>query len=133
MSQFIPRIPRPRCSLALCLLLVTALAACTDGSSKSGADASQAQTNSPAGSAMLSWTAPTTNTDGTALTDLAGYTILYGSSPSALNQSIAINSASANSYQITGLAAGTWYFSVVTNANDGTASAPTAPVSMTIS
>ena len=26
----------------------------------------------------LNWTAPTTNTDGTALTDLAGYKIYYG-------------------------------------------------------
>jgi len=31
-----------------------------------------------AGSALLSWNAPSTNEDGTPLTDLAGYKIYYG-------------------------------------------------------
>lgn len=33
------------------------------------------------GQATLAWNAPTTNVDGTALTDLAGYTVYYGTSP----------------------------------------------------
>ena len=32
------------------------------------------------GSASLNWTAPTKNTDGTSLTDLAGYKVVFGSS-----------------------------------------------------
>jgi len=32
------------------------------------------------GTALLSWTAPTENSDGSPLTDLAGYKIHYGSS-----------------------------------------------------
>src|SRR5690606_15761687 len=35
--------------------------------------------------ATLSWVAPTQNTDGTTLTNLAGYRIHYGSSPSVLS------------------------------------------------
>src|SRR5438309_11629995 len=35
------------------------------------------------GTATLSWLAPTTNTDGAALTDLAGYVIYYGPRPTA--------------------------------------------------
>ena len=34
-----------------------------------------------AGTAVLSWEAPTTNADGTPLTDLAGYRVHYGTSP----------------------------------------------------
>lgn len=46
------------------------------------------------GMATLSWAAPTTNTDGTPLTDLAGYTIEYGTSSGALDQSVTIASPS---------------------------------------
>ena len=64
------------------------------------------------GSATLTWTAPTTNTDGSALTDLAGYHIYYGSSPSALSTVVNIANAGATSYTVSGLTSGTWYFAV---------------------
>jgi hypothetical protein len=87
----------------------------------------------PPGNANLSWTAPTLNTDGTALTDLSGYTIRYGTSPTALTQSVTITAPTATSYTITGLAAGTWYFEILANASDGTQSAPSIVASATIS
>jgi hypothetical protein len=74
------------------------------------------------GTATLSWEAPTTNTDGTPVTPLSGYTIYYGTSPSALSHSISA-SATATSYEITGLASGTWYFAVEADATVGTKSA----------
>jgi Fibronectin type III domain len=74
------------------------------------------------GAATLSWAAPTTNTDGTPMTPLSGYTIYYGTSPSALSHSIPA-SATATSYEITGLAPGTWYFAVAAVAKVGTTSA----------
>jgi hypothetical protein len=74
------------------------------------------------GTATLSWKAPSTNTDGTPVTPLSGYTIYYGTSPSALSHSIAA-SATATSYEITGLAPGTWYFAVAADAKVGTKSA----------
>ncbi|HMH27540.1 MAG TPA: fibronectin type III domain-containing protein [Steroidobacteraceae bacterium] len=72
--------------------------------------------------ATVSWEAPTTNTDGTPVTPLSGYTIYYGNSPSALSHSIPA-SATATSYEITGLAPGTWYFAVAADAKVGTKSA----------
>jgi hypothetical protein len=63
-------------------------------------------------SAALSWTAPTQNTDGSALTDLSGYHIYYGTSASALNQTVTIGTAGVTTYVIDGLASGTWYFAV---------------------
>jgi hypothetical protein len=74
------------------------------------------------GTATLSWKAPTTNTDGTPVTPLSGYTIYYGTSPSALSHSISA-SATATSYEITGLAPGPWYFAVAADAKVGTKSA----------
>ena len=75
------------------------------------------------GTATLTWTAPTTNTDGTAVTTLSGYHLYYGTSESAMTQSVVISGATATSYVLTGLASGTWYFAVAADASDGTQSA----------
>jgi hypothetical protein len=85
------------------------------------------------GSATLSWTAPTQNTNGTALTDLTGYTIFYGTSSGALTQSVNVPGATSTSYVIGSLSSGTWYFAVAANASDGTQSAQSPIGSMTIS
>ena len=61
------------------------------------------------GSATLSWTPPTQNTDGSALTNLAGYRILYGTSASALTQTIEIANPGLATYVVTGLSSGNWY------------------------
>jgi len=74
------------------------------------------------GSATLSWTAPTQNTDGTPLTDLAGYTIYYGASPSELTQTIQLANPSATSYEVDNLTAGTYYFAVSAYTTAGTQS-----------
>jgi hypothetical protein len=57
------------------------------------------------------------------LTPLTGYTIYYGTAQSALTQSVVVSGASTITYEITGLASGTWYFAVAANAADGTESA----------
>jgi len=64
------------------------------------------------GSVNLTWTKPTQNTDNSALTDLTGYKVVYGTSSSALSQQKAVNDAAAVSTSITSLTAGTWYFAV---------------------
>lgn len=64
------------------------------------------------GKAQLQWTPPTTNTDGSSLTNLAGYTALYGVSATALVSTVLINSPSANTHTVDNLAPGTWFFSV---------------------
>jgi hypothetical protein len=64
------------------------------------------------GAASLTWTPPTQNTDGSALTNLAGYRIVYGVSASQLTQTIQVPNAGMSSYLVENLAPGTYYFAV---------------------
>jgi hypothetical protein len=64
------------------------------------------------GTVTLSWTPPTTNSDGTPLTDLAGYRIVYGQASRTYTQSLTIGAPAVASAMIEGLAQGTWYFAV---------------------
>jgi hypothetical protein len=64
------------------------------------------------GSASLSWTPPTTNTDGSSLSNLAGYRVTYGRTSTNLDQVVQISNAGVSSYTVTGLSSGTWYFAV---------------------
>ena len=88
---------------------------------------------SSGGTATLSWTAPTTNTDGSALTNLAGYTIEYGTSASSLSQSVNISSPGTTTYTLRGLTAGTWYFAIVSDTTSGSQSQLSNVVSAAIS
>jgi len=80
----------------------------------------------------LAWDAPTLNTDGSALTDLQGYVISYGTSAANLNQTVTVASASATSFTVQNLAAGTWYFAIAAYAGDGTTSVLSNEVSTTV-
>jgi hypothetical protein len=71
------------------------------------------------GSALLSWVDPTKNTDGSALTNLAGTNIHYGTSPSNLNQVVQVSGAGNSSYTISNLTAGTWYFGAAAYTTSG--------------
>ena len=84
------------------------------------------------GSAILNWTIPTLNTDGSPVTNLAGFTVYYGTSASNLNQTVQIASATQASYTLNNLAAGTWYFGVTANTTASTHSAMSAVQSTTI-
>jgi hypothetical protein len=64
------------------------------------------------GTATIHWTRPTKNTDGSSLTDLASYKILYGTSASALSNSVTVLDPAATSKVIGALGTGTWYFAV---------------------
>jgi hypothetical protein len=74
------------------------------------------------GSATLNWTAPTTNTDGSALTNLGGYRIEYGRDQASLDQSVTVDNPGLTSYTVNNLSAGTWYFAVVAMNESGTSS-----------
>ncbi|MBX5463879.1 MAG: putative Ig domain-containing protein [Steroidobacteraceae bacterium] len=84
------------------------------------------------GAATVSWTPPTRNTDGSTLTNLAGYHIVYGRSPDALTQTITINNPGITSYVIENLASGTWYFAVTAFTNGGSESALSNIVSKSV-
>lgn len=62
--------------------------------------------------ATLAWTAPTTNTDGSPLTDLAGFRIFYGTSAANLSQQVTISDPAARSRVISPLAPATWHFAM---------------------
>ena len=79
--------------------------------------------SSSGGAATLSWTPPTRNTDGSSLSNLAGYRIYYGTSSSALTKTISINSAGLTSYVVTDLSPATYYFAVSAVNSSGAESA----------
>jgi hypothetical protein len=91
-----------------------------------------AATAATAGSATLSWTAPTVDTNGEPVTDLAGYNIYYGKSATTMTSVIAVNSPASGSYTINNLAAGTWYFAIASYNTQAMVSALTAIVSKAI-
>lgn len=62
--------------------------------------------------AFITWTAPTTNTDNTPLTNLAGYRLFSGTAANALTQLVQIADPAAKSYTVDNLAPGTWYFAL---------------------
>jgi hypothetical protein len=84
------------------------------------------------GSASLSWSAPTQNTNGTPLTDLAGYTIYYGTNSSELTQTIQVADPSATSYVVSNLSAGTYYFAVAAYTAVATQSAQSSVATETV-
>lgn len=92
-----------------------------------------AEAGSASGSADISWTPPTTNTNGTTLTDLGGYYIYYGTSASSLTQKVQVTNIGLTSYEVGGLTAGTWYFAVAAYTTSGAQSSLSNVVSTTIS
>jgi hypothetical protein len=75
------------------------------------------------GAASLTWEPPTTNTDGSALTNLAGYRIVYGASAAHLTQTIQVANAGISTYVVEDLAPGTYYFAVRAYTSKGLESA----------
>ena len=68
-------------------------------------------TSAYAGSALLSWSAPTQNSDGTPLTDLAGYRLHSGCSQSGQYERPPVTVGLVTSHTLTGLSdVGTCYF-----------------------
>lgn len=85
------------------------------------------------GSAALNWEAPTTNEDGSPMTDLSGYVIRYGRDPASLDQQIRIGNPGMTSYVVDNLIEGTWFFSLSSLNGQGIESRPTGVVSKAIS
>ena len=85
------------------------------------------------GSATVSWTPPTQNSDGSALTNLSGYRITYGRSATVLDRSIALSNPGLSSAVVDNLSSGTWYFAVSAVNSNGGSSSPSNVASKTIS
>jgi hypothetical protein len=62
------------------------------------------------GSVTLQWQPPTTRTDGSALTNLAGYRVYYGTSQGSYPNQVAVNSPGLSSFVVQNLPPGTYWF-----------------------
>jgi hypothetical protein len=120
--------------LRVALICACALVAgCKGGGDGSPTEAQPAAVAPPAGassppppaptgmisSVTVSWVAPLENVDGSALTDLAGFVIVYGTSSDALSESVYIENPSIDRYLLEDLSAGTWYFGVKAFSSSG--------------
>jgi hypothetical protein len=116
-------------------------AATSSSSSSSGGSSSSSSSSSGASSGgtaatssvTLSWSAPTQNTDGTPLTNLAGFDIYYGKSASAMTNKVTITNTSLLTYVVSNLGAGTWFFEILAVNAMGAESNPSGVASTTIS
>jgi hypothetical protein len=85
------------------------------------------------GSATLSWNPPTDNTDGSALTDLAGYRIYYGRNKQDLKRSVVIQNPGLTRYVIENLTPARWHFAMTSINSAGLESPRSQTVSKIIS
>ena len=81
-------------------------------------------TQTTLGTATLSWSAPVENTDGSAITDLSGYRIYYGTNASSLGSMIQVSNPGVTTYVVNNLTSGTWYFAVSAYNASGAESEP---------
>ncbi len=105
----------------------------SDGKVKTSLKAfSLAVTQIGTGAVTIDWTPPTRNSDGSVLTNLAGYRIIYGQSATALTRTVQISNPGTSSYVLENLSPGTWYFAMKSYTSSGTESVPTKAVSKTV-
>lgn len=109
------------CGLAAAVLILSGCGGGSGSSSSamSGPPGATAPAPTSKGSATLAWTAPTSNSDGSALTNLAGYHIYYGASAGSLSNVINVTSPSTLTYVVSNLGTGTWYFAISAYTNTG--------------
>lgn len=84
------------------------------------------------GTATISWIPPTQNTDGSPLTDLAGYRIYYGTNATDLVEIVELSNPGLTSYVIQNLSSATWYFCMRAFRSNGTESEASNIASKTI-
>ncbi|MHB8815196.1 MAG: fibronectin type III domain-containing protein [Steroidobacteraceae bacterium] len=114
-----------------------ALSGCGGGGSgpASTAATSQASSSDPpttSSAVTINWLPPTENTDGTPLTDLAGYDLHYGTSSGNYTQTVSITNGGIATYVVDNLTPGTYYFSVAAVNSAGTESPLSSEVSATV-
>jgi predicted phage tail protein len=65
-------------------------------------------------SAQLSWTIPSTRTNGTPLTmsELSGYEIYYTNDLGTVSKTVTVSGGSLSTYTLSNIAAGTYHFAI---------------------
>ncbi len=87
---------------------------------------------SATGSATLSWQPPTQNTDGSALINLAGFKVYWGTSQGVYPNSVTLNNPGLASYVVGNLVPGTYFFAVTSFNTAGSESSRSNSASKTI-
>jgi len=106
------------------------LSACGGGDSGSSSSSTAAAAGPNAVS--LSWLPPTENTNGSALTDLTGYTIYYGTQSQNYTSQIQVTNPGLTTYVVDNLPPGTYYFAVTATASNGLQSGYSPEVTATV-
>lgn len=91
-----------------------------------------APASGPNESATLSWTPPTTNVDGSALTNLAGYRVYAGTAPDHLAPVLTLDNAGLTCQVVDGLTRGLNYFAMTAVNSRGDESLLSSVVSVTL-
>jgi hypothetical protein len=76
------------------------------------------------GSATVTWVPPTQNTDGSPLTDLAGYKIYWGTSPGVYSNSLTVDNPGLAAYVVENLVPAKYYFVATAVNAEGVESEP---------
>ena len=84
------------------------------------------------GSATLTWLPPTTNTNGTPLTNLAGFKVYWGTSPGNYTSSVTVMNPGLATYVVGSLTPNTYYFTVTALNSSGAESVFSNAASKTI-
>lgn len=85
------------------------------------------------GTATVSWDIPTTNADGSNMTDLDGFYVHYGQVSGTYTRTEPVADETATSVVIVDLEPGTWFFVVTAYDLTGNESAPSLQVSKVVS
>lgn len=112
-------------------IVIMTLAGCGGGGSTTtsgiGAPASSDPITGATFTAQLAWSAPTLNEDASALTDLAGYKVYYGTSAGIYTNSVDVGAVT--SYQVTDLDNTVQYhFAISAYDSSGNESAPSEEI-----
>ena len=91
-------------------------------------------TSTPASSSNVTfgWQAPTENSNGTPITNLAGYKIHYGTASQQYTQVVEVSNPSLSRYVMDSLPSGTYYFAITAYNAQGIESALSGEVSTTL-
>jgi hypothetical protein len=84
------------------------------------------------GSVTLSWTPPTSNTDGSPLNNLGGYRVYWGTSPGSLSNSVTVPNAGLATYVVGQLTPAVWHFAVTAYTTTGNESGYSNVASKTV-
>jgi hypothetical protein len=84
------------------------------------------------GNVVLSWEAPTGNSDGSPLRDLKGYKVHFGPSPRGYSDTIKVANPGLTTYVVDNLGAGTYFFAVTAYNSRGQESSLSAEISTTV-